>query len=152
MKYILLFLLLIIPTFSFAICTNCINVDSIYVTAKVRELGNRNIKFGIKQIMQEELLNRFCLSDTGKQMNLEVYYFGLPKTTLRIAGVERTEQITQVGVKIYYNGEVYQGIGESNTEIKTIMIEVKEGSLPFEKMTVSSCLKKAIKYAIEKIP
>ena len=144
----LLFLLLF-PTLSFA---QCIKVDSIYVTTKVRELGNRNIKFGIKQIMQEELLNRFCLSDSGKQMNLEVYYFGLPKTTLRIAGVERTEQITQVGVKIYYNGEVYQGIGESNTEIKTIMIEVKEGSLPFEKMTVSSCLKKAIKYAIEKIP
>ncbi|MEY4331905.1 MAG: hypothetical protein RLZZ196_643 [Bacteroidota bacterium] len=144
----LLFLLLF-PTLSFA---QCIKVDSIYVTAKVRELGNRNIKFGIKQIMQEELLNRFCLSDSGKQMNLEVYYFGLPKTTLRIAGVERTEQITQVGVKIYYNGEVYQGIGESNTEIKTIMIEVKEGSLPFEKMTVSSCLKKAIKYAVEKIP
>jgi hypothetical protein len=147
MRYILL--LLLFPTLSFA---QCIKVDSIYVTAKVRELGNRNIKFGIKQIMQEELLNRFCLSDSGKQMNLEVYYFGLPKTTLRIAGVERTEQITQVGVKIYYNGEVYQGIGESNTEIKTIMIEVKEGSLPFEKMTVSSCLKKAIKYAIEKIP
>jgi hypothetical protein len=144
----LLFLLLF-PTLSFA---QCIKVDSIYVTAKVKELGNRNIKFGIKQIMQEELLNRFCLSDSGKQMNLEVYYFGLPKTTLRIAGVERTEQITQVGVKIYYNGEVYQGIGESNTEIKTIMIEVKEGSLPFEKMTVSSCLKKAIKYAVEKIP
>ena len=147
MRYILL--LLLFPTLSFA---QCIKVDSIYVTAKVRELGNRNIKFGIKQIMQEELLNRFCLSDSGKQMNLEVYYFGLPKTTLRIAGVERTEQITQVGVKIYYNGEVYQGIGESNTEIKTIMIEVKEGSLPFEKMTVSSCLKKAIQYAIEKIP
>jgi hypothetical protein len=147
MRYILL--LLLFPTLSFA---QCIKVDSIYVTAKVRELGNRNIKFGIKQIMQEELLNRFCLSDSGKQMNLEVYYFGLPKTTLRIAGVERTEQITQVGVKIYYNGEVYQGIGESNTEIKTIMIEVKEGSLPFEKMTVSSCLKKAIKYAVEKIP
>jgi hypothetical protein len=147
MRYI--FLLLLFPTLSFA---QCIKVDSIYVTAKVRELGNRNIKFGIKQIMQEELLNRFCLSDSGKQMNLEVYYFGLPKTTLRIAGVERTEQITQVGVKIYYNGEVYQGIGESNTEIKTIMIEVKEGSLPFEKMTVSSCLKKAIKYAVEKIP
>lgn len=144
----LLFLLLF-PTLSFA---QCIKVDSIYVTAKVRELGNRNIKFGIKQIMQEELLNRFCLSDSGKQMNLEVYYFGLPKTTLRVAGIEKTEQITQVGVKIYYNGEVYQGIGESNTEIKTIMIEVKEGSLPFEKMTVSSCLKKAIKYAVEKIP
>lgn len=148
MKKLLLFLLLC-PMLSFA---QCINVDSIYVTAKVRELGSRNIKFGIKQILQEELSNRFCLSDTGKQMNLEVYYFGLPKTTLRIAGVERSEMITQVGVKIYYNGEIYQGLGESNTEIKTIMIEVKEGSLPFEKMTVSSCLKKAIKYAVEKIP
>ena len=41
----LLFLLLF-PTLSFA---QCIKVDSIYVTAKVRELGNRNIKFGIKQ-------------------------------------------------------------------------------------------------------
>jgi len=81
-----------------------------------------------------------------------VYYFGLPKTTIRIIGVEKTNTITQVGVKLYYKGNCYQGIGESDTEIRAIMIEVQEGAIPFEKMTVSSALKKAIHEAAIKLP
>ena len=80
-----------------------------------------------------------------------MYYFGLPKTTIRIVGVEKTNTITQVGVKLYYKGNCYQGIGESDTEIRAIMIEVQEGAIPFEKMTVSSALKKAIHDAVIKI-
>jgi lipoate synthase len=44
------------------------------------------------------------------------------------------------------------GIGESDTEIRAIMIEVQEGAIPFEKMTVSSALKKAIHEAATKLP
>jgi len=129
----------------------CIHVDSIYNTAKLRELGNRDIRFGIKQIVEEELSEKYCLSDDGDDMDVEVYYFGLPKTTIRVVGIEKTNTITQVGVKIYYKGNCYQGIGESDTEIRAIMIEVQEGSIPFEKMTVSTALKKAIHEAIIKI-
>jgi hypothetical protein len=129
----------------------CVYVDSVYSTAKLRELGNRDIRFGIKQIVEDELSERFCLSDDGDDIDVEVYYFGLPKTTVRVVGVEKTNTITQVGVKLYYKGKCYQGIGESDTEIRAIMIEVQEGAIPFEKMTVSTALKKAIHDAVIKI-
>ena len=134
-----------------ATAQQCVYVDSVYNTAKLRELGNRDIRFGIKQIVEEELSEKFCLSDDGKDMDVEVFYFGLPKTTIRVVGIEKTESVTQVGVRIHYDGKCYEGIGESSTEVRVMMIEVREGMMPFEKMTVSSALKKAIHEAIIKI-
>ena len=150
MKNLLLFLLLIISLSTQA--QNCVKIDTIFVTAKVRELGNRNIKFGIKQMAEEELSSKYCLSDKGEGISLEVFYFGIPRTTMRIVGVERTNQVTQVDFRIKNNGIVYEGIGESDTEIRAVMIEIKEGQMPFEKMTVSSSLKKAIHEAVTKMP
>ncbi len=129
----------------------CVYVDSVYNTAKLKEMGNRDIRFGIRQIVEDEVSQKFCLSDEGNDIDVEVFYFGLPKTTIRVVGVEKTESITQVGVRLYYNGKCYEGIGESETEIRAIMIEVKEGGIPFEKMTVSSALKKAIHEAVVKL-
>ena len=146
----LLFLLFFLPIFTQA--QTCVKVDSIYSTAKVRELGNRNIKFGIKQIAEDYLSEKYCLSPTGESIWVEVYYFGLPKKTLRIAGVEKTDQITQVGIRLYYKGVKYDGRGESETEIRAMLLEGQEGSIPFEKMTVSSAIKKAIGEAISKLP
>ncbi len=133
------------------IAQQCVYVDSVYNTAKLKEMGNRDIRFGIRQIVEEELSEKFCLSEDGKDIDVEVFYFGLPKTTIRVVGVERTESMTQVGVRLYYDGKCYEGIGESSTEVRAMMIEVREGMLPFEKMTVSSALKKAIHEAVIKI-
>ena len=90
--------------------SQCVKIDTIFVTAKVRELGNRNIKFGVKQILEEQLYNKFCLSDNGEKIAVEIYYFGVPKKSLRIVGVERTNQTTQVGIKLYLREKIYSGI------------------------------------------
>ena len=140
---------MLFPFFIFS--QECVKVDTVFVTAKLRELGSRDIRFGIKQIVEEELSQKFCLSDDGEPIKVEVFYFGLPKTTVRVVGVEKTNTITQVGVRLHYKGVKYEGIGESDTEIRAIMIEVQEGSIPFEKMTVSSSLKKAIHEAAIKL-
>ena len=133
------------------IAQDCVYVDSVYNTAKLKEMGNRDIRFGIRQIVEDEVSEKFCLSEDGKDIDVEVFYFGLPKTTIRVIGIEKTETKTQVGVRLYYDGKCYEGVGESETEIRAIMIEVKEGMLPFEKMTVSSALKKAIHEAVGKL-
>ena len=133
------------------IAQDCVYVDSVYNTAKLKEMGNRDIRFGIKQIVEDEISEKYCLSEDGKDIDVEVFYFGLPKTTIRVIGIEKTETKTQVGVRLYYEGKCYEGVGESETEIRAIMIEVKEGMLPFEKMTVSSALKKAIHEAVGKL-
>lgn len=146
----LLFIFLLLPIFAQA--QECVKVDSVFVTAKVRELGNRDIRFGIKQITEDYLSEKYCLSPSGESIWVEVYYFGIPKTTIRVIGVEKTNQITQVGVRLHYKKQKYEGIGESDTEIRAVMIEIKEGQMPFEKMTVSNALKKAIAEAITKLP
>ena len=149
MRKLLLTLILLFPFVIFS--QECVKVDTVFVTAKLRELGSRDIRFGIKQIVEEELSQKFCLSDDGEPIKVEVFYFGLPKTTIRVVGVEKTNTITQVGVKLHYKGNCYEGIGESDTEIRAVMIEVREGTIPFEKMTVSSALKKAIHEAAIKL-
>lgn len=134
------------------VAQQCVYVDTVFVTAKLRELGTRDIRFGIKQIAEDMLSEKYCLDETGEPIKIEIYYFGIPKNTLRIAGIEKSNVITQVGVRLHYKGAKYEGIGESETEITAVMIEVKEGTIPFEKMTVSNSLKKAINEAISRMP
>lgn len=146
----LLFLLAFLPIS--LIAQDCVYVDTVYVTAKLRELGNKDIRFGIKQIVEEAVSQKHCLSADGKPIRVEVFYFGIPKHTLRIVGVENTKTITQVGVRLHFNNSKYDGIGESETEIQAILIEVQEGAVTFEKMTVRNALKKAINEAVTKMP
>jgi len=150
MKHFIFLLLLIASTIGYS--QTCVKVDSIFVTAKVRQLGNRDIKFGIKQITEDYLSEKYCLSDSGNSVWVEVYYFGIPKSTLRIAGFEKSEQTTEIGVKLHYLETKYVGLGESATEVRAMLIELQEGQMPFEKMTVSSALKKAIADAVRKLP
>lgn len=91
------------------------------------------------------------MSDAGKDIDVEIFYFGIPKKTLRVAGVEKSNQITQVGVRLYYNGQKYEGVGESETEVTAVIMELTDG-IPFSKMTVSNALKKAIEACILKMP
>ena len=90
--FILLFGMLLLGNISIA--QECVYVDSVYNTAKLKEMGNRDIRFGIRQIVEEELSEKFCLSKEGKDIDVEVFYFGLPKTTIRVVGVEKTESVT----------------------------------------------------------
>ena len=130
----------------------CVFVDTVYSTAKLRELGNRDIRFGVKQIVEDELSEKYCLDDNGEPLKVEIFYFGIPKYTIRVVGVEKTNQVTQVGVRICYKEKIYEGIGESDTEVRAVMIELVDNKVPFDKMTVSSALKKAIHEAVSRMP
>ena len=130
----------------------CVKIDSVYSTSKAKDLNRRDIKFGVKQIVEDIISEEYCLSDKGEPIQVDLYYFGTPKTTIRIVGVEQTKNKTQVGVRIYYNGQVYQGVGESEVEVRAVMIELVEGSLPFDQTVVSTAIKKAIVQCISKMP
>lgn len=150
MKRFLNLLITFLPIMVFG--QNCVTVDSVYSTCKAKEINRRDIRFGLKQIAEDELSNKYCLSDNGEDIDLEVYYFGTPKTTIRVLGVEKTDIKTQVGIKMTYKGVTYEGIGESEVEVRAVMIELVEGSLPFNQTVLSSAIKKAIIECISKMP
>jgi hypothetical protein len=148
----LLFLLLFLPALSFAQINKCVDIDSVYSTAKFKDLGKRDIRFGIKQMSEDILSEKYCIKPGSSAVNIEIFFFGLPKKTIRIVGVEKTDQLTQVGIRIYMEGKIYEAYGESETEIRTIMLEVEEGSIPFSKMTLSNAIKKAIESCVLQMP
>jgi len=148
MKKLLIALLFPITAFT----QQCVHVDTVTVSAKVRELGTRDIRFGIQQILEDELSEKYCVADKGNAVSLDVYFFGIPRTTVRVVGIEQTNQVTQIKVRIKYLDAKYEGCGESETEVRAVMIELVDGKVPFEKMTVSNALKKAIHEAVVKMP
>lgn len=148
MKYLLLIFFFMSLSLS---SQTCVRVDTVYCTAKLRELGNRDIRFGVKQMAEDLLSEKYCLSNTGEAIQIEIYYFGIPKTTLRVAGYEKSNQVTQVGVRFYFKNKKYKGVGESETEVRAVMIELQDG-IPFQKTTVSSALKKALQECVSLLP
>ena len=101
--------------------------------------------------MAEDMLsNKFCLSDSGEQIFIDIFYFGLPKKSLRIVGIEESVQTTEIGIQVKYKGKKYEEYGESESEIHAVMIELTDG-IPFSKMTVSTSIKKALEKIIKKI-
>jgi hypothetical protein len=149
MKYTILFLILF-PFCSFA-QQECVKVDTVYVTAKMKQLSNRDIRFGIKQTTEEILSEKYCLTDIGTPVAVEVSYIGMPTQSFRIGGIGSESQTTEVAVKLHFKDKEFEGTGSSSTDVRTIMIELKDGKVPFSKMTISNALKMAIQDAVSKM-
>ena len=142
-----LLLLLAIPFFSYS---QCVKIQEIKSSVEIKELGNRDVKFGVRQMAEDMFSSKFCLSDSGEKVFIDIFYFGLPKKSLRIVGIEESVQTTEIGIQIKYKGKKYEEYGESESEIHAVMLELTDG-IPFSKMTVSNSIKKALEKIIKKI-
>jgi hypothetical protein len=142
-----LLLLLAIPFFSYS---QCVKIQEIKSSVEIKELGNRDVKFGVKQMAEDMFSSKFCLSDSGEKVFIDIFYFGLPKKSLRIVGIEESVQTTEIGIQVKYKGKKYEEYGESESEVHAVMIELTDG-IPFSKMTVSASIKKALEKIIKKI-
>jgi len=150
MKYLIIFLLLLFPFTILA--QDCVYVNQVTVNKKFKELNSRNIKFGIKQIAEEILSEKHCLADSSNAVNVEVYSIGAPKTTIRIIGASSISQVTQVNLKVTFKNVVYEGLGEAQTDVRSMFIELENNEVPFNNTTISTALKRALQNAIQQIP
>jgi hypothetical protein len=146
----LLFVLLLLPLTLLA--QDCVYVNQVTVNKKFKELNSRNIKFGIKQIAEEILSEKHCLADSSNAVNVEVYSIGAPKTTIRIIGASSISQVTQVNLKVTFKNVVYEGLGEAQTDVRSMFIELENNEVPFNNTTISTALKRALQNAIQQIP
>ena len=130
----------------------CVKVDTVYTTAKIKELKNRRITFGIRQIAEEELSKKYQICQEGEPIGIEVAYVGTPKKSFTFGGVGGAVQTTEVLVKIHMAGLVYTGNGAEETSAQMMFIQLNDDQIPFDKTTLSTALKKAIADAVKKMP
>lgn len=146
----ILFLLLLLPTISLA--QNCIKIDSVWCNKKVKQISTRNVLFGIKQVAEEILSEKYNLCDSNAtSVKIEVTRIGMPSSSFKIGGVGEATQITQVYIKLYFGDKIIDGLGESETRAGFVLIELTDGKVPFNNTTIGTAIKKAILNASEKL-
>jgi hypothetical protein len=141
----LFIILLFLPFFGF---TQCVKMDSVYSTAEIKQLENRNVLFGIKTITEEILQDRGYNLCDGEPVTVNVTYIGVPENTFRIGGFAISNKITEVRITISIGCLLYSGQGRYKTQAKTMLLELDNG-VPFQQTTLSSAIKMALVEALK---
>ena len=145
-----LIFVLIVPVSAFS--QTCVKVDSVYSTMKIKEVKDRNILFGVKQITEEVLSEKYSLCEQNAiPVMVEITRVGTPSSSFRIAGVGAATETTQILLKVHFGDTIVDGIGESATTASYAFIELKEGKVPFSKSSIGIAMKKAIIDAVNKL-
>jgi hypothetical protein len=126
-------------------------VNSVYTKIQVAEMSTPRVLFGIKQITEEVLSEKYLICQDGSPVDVEIVTIESPTTGIAIGPFTATKKETIVTIKIIKDGIEYFGEGKAKTTVKSTFIELKDTNLPFEKTTFASAVKKSIVDAVSKM-
>lgn len=149
MKRLLLFA--IVATLLVSFTAPCYRVDKVTTSVQAPEMSTNRVIFGIKQITEEVLSEKYTICQDGSPVNVEVVSIEAPTTGVTIGPFTATKKETIVSVKITKDGQEFFGEGRAKTTVKSTFIELQDPNLPFEKTTFASAVKKSIVDAVSKM-
>ena len=142
-----LLLLLLFPTLLFS-QNNCYSVKSVTTEIEMEEISQRRITFGIKQMMEDIISDKYDLCMDGNPIEVKVISIEAPTTGISIGPWTKVSKKTIVILSISMDGKVIEVEGKAKSTVKATFIDLQNDKLPFNKTTFSSAIKKAIEKAI----
>ena len=146
MKKILL-LLFLIPTMLFA--QDCYTVKAVTTTVEMEEISQRRITFGIKQMMEDIISDKYDLCMDGKPVEVQVTSIEAPTTGIEIGPWTKVSKKTIVTLLVYMDGKIIEVEGKAKSTVKATFIDLQDENLPFNKTAFASAVKKAIEKSIK---
>lgn len=134
-------------------------VDKVVNSVQIGPLtGNKNLAFGVKNILQELVQETNSLVDVSDENTLvlktEIVYFDILTTNSNVAIFHKNETEVVVRIKgtLYKNGKkVKQFLSEeSSSEISTSTLIVNEGG-EFNQQSARNAIKKACEILVNKL-
>lgn len=141
MKHLTL-LLLLLPTLLFS--QNCYEVSRVVSRVETEDISQKRIIFGIKQMAEEVLSEKYDLCLNGTPIFIEITSIKAPSTGFKIGPWERKKKVTQVKLVIIIRGEVIEGIGIAKSTVEATFLDLNNENLPFSKTVFASAVKKAL--------
>ena len=144
--------------FSFGGTTN----DTIFVRNVENQIvsgvlaGNRNLEFGVKNILEEALQDEgFDLNPNSEyQLDVNILFFGTQQAGAQLAIYQRNVTITNIILEgtLYKNGKKVKSkvVKGQSKDISTATLIINEGG-SFSQASVSTALKKACIQLIDKL-
>jgi hypothetical protein len=128
---------------------NSIWVDGVVNNVKIGKLaGNRNLEFGVKNMLEEYLQEKdYDLSPSSQnKLKVEIVYLDVLTTKKNISVFHKNEEEVVIRMKgiLYKNGKINKEIivEESSSEISMSTLIVDEGG-QFNQTSLSNALKKS---------
>jgi len=144
-------LLLILPLFLMSFSSPCYKVTTVTASADAPDMKRERVLFGIKQLTEEILSDKYSICNDGEPVSVDVFSIEAPTTGITIGPFTAIKKETIIKVKITKDGKEYFGEGTAKITVKSTLIELKDETLPFEKTTFASAVKKSLQDAISKM-
>ena len=143
-----LFLLLFFPTMLFAQDT-CYTVEKVTTTVEMEEISQKRITFGIKQMMEDIISDKYDLCLDGKPVEVQVTSIEAPTTGIEIGPWTKVSKKTIVTLLVYMDGKIIEVEGKAKSTVKATFIDLQDENLPFNKTAFASAVKKAIEKSMK---
>jgi uncharacterized lipoprotein YajG len=118
--------------------------------------GNRNIAFGVKNILEEVIQDKgFDLGpNSSKQIEVSLLYFDVKKTNMQFAVYAKNSDVTEIiaQAQLVVNGKGKKKVTAKGTakSISTATLIIDKGG-KFSQANVSTALKKVCEQLIDKL-
>ena len=150
MKKVLLLLSLVF-LLSADTAPKCYTVTKVSSQVEAPEMKKERVVFGIKQMTEEILSEKYDICEDGTPVEVEVLSVEAPSTNTSFGPFSKTKKITIVKLRLLIEGEEYWGQGEANVTVQSTFLDLNDDNLPFNKTAFSGAVKKALVEAVEEM-
>ena len=130
-----------LPILSFS--QECYTVARVGTQIEMEEISKNRIVFGIKQIMEDIISDRYELCLDGKPVIVVVKSIEAPTTNIELGVWSKLNKKTIVKLLVYVDGKEIEVIGKAKSTVESTFIDLNNEKLPFNKTTFSSVYKKS---------
>jgi len=134
--------LVFLPILSFS--QECYTVNEVSTQIEMKEISKNRIIFGIKQIMEDIISDKYELCMDGKPVTIVVKSIEAPTTGIELGPWTKVSKKTIVTLLLYIDGKEIEVVGKAKSKVESTLIDLNNDKLPFNKTTFSSAVKKAI--------
>jgi hypothetical protein len=151
MKKILLMLSLVFLLSADTAVKKCYRVTKVSSQVEAPEMKKERVVFGIKQMTEEILSEKFDICENGEPVEVEVMSVEAPSTNTSLGPFSKTKKITIVKLRLLIGKEEYWGQGAANVTVQSTFLDLNDDNLPFNKTSFSGAVKKALIEAVDEI-
>lgn len=130
---------------------DCYTVREITNKTQNEALSSKRYVFGIKQMTEEILSEKYSICLDGKTVNVNILSIEAPTVGINIGPFMIRKKETIVITEVIMDGVSYVGEGSAKLSVKATFAELRDENLPFEKSVFASAVKKSLIDAFLKI-
>ena len=129
--------------------TTKVYVDNIHNCTNVEQVGGRDIKFGLKEVTEEILVdNGYFLTDSvGLAVQVSINKIESPAQVLNIMGTKWLKKDYIIETEMCIGTGCFKGTAKKSAYVFAMFLEVENNEVPLNKKTFSKTLHQSIKNA-----